>query len=144
MSDLEKTVELLEKVPLFAGLKKRQLTTLARIFIERKCDTGEVIVPQGRDGYGFFIITSGAAEAVLERPDGTKVVVNTFKSPDFFGEMALLDGGPRTATVVATEECHCLILPRENFLGAMRRDGEMAVAIMEELAKRFRHALNTL
>lgn len=144
MSDLDRTVEFLEKVPLFAGLKKRQLTTLARIFIERKCDAGEVIVPQGRDGYGFFIITDGAAEAVLERADGTKVVVNTFKAPDFFGEMALLDGGPRTATVVAIAECHCLILPRENFLGAMRRDGEMAVAIMEELAKRFRHALNTL
>ena len=144
MSDLEKTVEILERVPLFTGLKKRQLTSLARIFIERACAAGEVIVPQGRDGYGFFIIASGKAEAILERADGTKVTVNTFEAPDFFGELSLLDGGPRTASVIATEETQCLILPRENFLGAMRRDGEMAVAIMVELAKRFRHALNTL
>jgi hypothetical protein len=80
MSDLEKTVELLEKVPLFAGLKKRQLTTLARISSNASAIRAKSSSPRG-DGYGFFIITSGAAEAVLERPDGTKVVVNTFKSP---------------------------------------------------------------
>lgn len=144
MSDSDKIVELLERVPLFAGLKKRQLATLANIFIDRKCEPGEVIVPQGRGGYGFFIIMKGTAEAVLERPDGTKVVVNTFKPLDFFGELSLLDGGPRTATVQAIEECECLILPRENFIGTLRRDGEMAVAIMEEVVKRFRQALNTL
>ncbi len=144
MTDIDKTVEILEKVPLFKGLKKRQLTALARIFIERKCEPGEVIVPQGRDGYGFFVLASGAAKAVLERPDGTETVVNTFEATDFFGELALLDNGPRTASVVATEPTRCLILPRENFLGAMRRDGEMAVAIMVELAKRFRRALDAL
>jgi len=144
MADLEKMVEILEKVPLFKGLKKRQLTALARIFIERNCEAGEVIVPQGRDGYGFFIIASGAAEAVLERVDGTKAVVNTFEETDFFGELALLDGGPRTASVIATKPTRCLILPRENFLGAVRRDGEMAAAIMVELAVRFRRALDTL
>jgi CRP-like cAMP-binding protein len=144
MSHIDNTIDILEKVPLFQGLKKRQLTALARIFIERKCDADEVIVPQGRDGYGFFIIASGSAEAVLERADGSTAVVNTFSATDFFGELALLDGGPRTASVIATEETQCLILPRENFLGAMRRDGDMAVAIMVELAKRFRRALDTL
>lgn len=144
MSDIEKTIEILEKVPLFAGLKKRQLTSLARIFIDRACDAGELIVPQGRSGYGFFIVAQGKAEAVLERTDGSKLVVNTFETADFFGELSLLDGGPRTASVIATEATQCLILPRENFLGAMRRDGEMAVIIMVELARRFRHTLNTL
>lgn len=143
MADPEKTMEILKKVPLFQNLKKRQLQNLARIFTERECDAGEVIVPQGRDGYGFFIIASGSAEAVRERADGSKAVVNTFKSGDFFGELALLDNGPRTASVVATEPTECLILPRENFLGALRRDGEMAVDIMVELARRFRIALDT-
>jgi CRP/FNR family cyclic AMP-dependent transcriptional regulator len=142
MADLEKTMEILIKVPLFQNLKKRQLQYLARIFIDRQCDAGEVIVPQGRDGYGFFIIAAGSAEAIRERADGTKAVVNTFGSGDFFGELALLDNGPRTASVIATEPTDCLILPRENFLGALRRDGEMAVDIMVELAKRFRMALD--
>jgi len=142
MADLEKTVEILSKVPLFENLKKRQIQNLARIFVDRVCAPGEVIVPQGRDGYGFFIIASGKAEAIREKVDGSKAVVNTFGAGDFFGELALLDNGPRTASVIATEPTECLILPRENFLGVLRRDGEMAVDIMVELAKRFRMALN--
>ena len=143
MADLERTAEILNKVPLFQNLKKRQIQSLARIFIDRKCAAGEVIVPQGRDGYGFFIVASGRAEAIREKADGTTAVVNTFDAGDFFGELALLDNGPRTASVVATEPTECLILPRENFLGVLRRDGEMAVDIMVELAKRFRMALDT-
>jgi CRP/FNR family transcriptional regulator, cyclic AMP receptor protein len=141
MADEEKIVELIKEVPLFGNLKRRQLNNLARIFIERMCSPGEVIVPQGRDGFGFFVIASGSAEAIRERSDGSTVVVNTFGPNEFFGELALLDNGPRTASVVATAPTHCLILPRENFLGALRRDGDMAVEILIELAKRFRTAL---
>ncbi len=141
MADLERIAEILGKVPLFESLNKRQLQNLARIFIDRQCQAGEVIVPQGREGYGFFIVASGKAEAVRERADGTKSVVNTFGPGDFFGELALLDNGPRTASVIAVEPTECLILPRENFLGVLRRDGEMAVAILTELAKRFRTSL---
>jgi len=143
MADEDKIVEILEGVPLFSGLRRRQLHSLARIFIERTCASGEVIVPQGRDGYGFFVIVSGAAEAILERSDGSTEVVNTFGPTDFFGELALLDNGPRTASVVTTDTTECLILPRENFLGMMRRDGDMAVEIAIELARRFRTALET-
>jgi CRP-like cAMP-binding protein len=142
MADIERTSDILSKVPLFQGLRRRQLHSLARIFIDRKCAAGEVIVPQGRGGYGFFVIVSGAAEAIRERDGEEGVVVNTFGAGDFFGELALLDGGPRTASVVATESTQCLILPRENFLGALTRDGEMATAILVELAKRFRKALD--
>lgn len=142
MADLERAAEILGKVPLFENLKKRQIQGLARIFVDRTCAPGEVIVPQGRDGYGFFIIASGKAEAVREKADGSATVVNRFGPGDFFGELALLDNGPRTASVIATEPTECLILPRENFLGVLRRDGEMAVDIMVELAKRFRMALD--
>ncbi len=142
MANEERIVEIIGKVPLFENLKRRQLQNLARIFVERTCDEGEVIVPQGRDGYGFFVIASGAAKAVRQRSDGSEAVVNTFGPSDFFGELALLDNGPRTASVIATEPTHCLILPRENFLGALRRDGDLAVEILVELAKRFRTALD--
>ena len=143
MTERDTVVRTLVDVPLFRGLRKRQLDTLARIFIERTCASGEVIVPQGRDGYGFFVIVSGAAEAILEHSDGSTEVVNTFGPTDYFGELALLDNGPRTASVVATDRTECLILPRENFLGMLRRDGDMAVEIAIVLASRFRAALET-
>lgn len=142
MADEERIIGIIAAVPLFKNLKRRQLNSLARIFVERQCAEGEVIVPQGRDGYGFFVIASGAAKAVRHRSDGSETTVNTFGPSDFFGELALLDDGPRTATVVATEPTLCLILPRVNFLGVLRRDGDMAVQILVELAKRFRTTLD--
>ncbi|HEY68082.1 MAG TPA: cyclic nucleotide-binding domain-containing protein [Thermoflexia bacterium] len=144
MADVKKTVDFLNRVPLFRGLKKRQLERLAKRFIPREYAAGKAIVTQGKGGEGFFIVVSGKAEAIRERADGTKAVVNTFGPTDFFGELALLDDGPRTASVVATEATQCLVLTRWDFLAALKEDVDMAITILQELAKRFRMALDVL
>jgi CRP/FNR family transcriptional regulator, cyclic AMP receptor protein len=144
MSDFNQTVGFLERVPLFISLQHRQLETLARRFVERPFASGEAMVTQGQGGEGFFVIVSGKAEAVRERSDGTKAIVNTFGPTDFFGEMALLDDGLRTASVIATEDTQCLVLARWDFLSALREDADMAVTILQELARRFRRALDVL
>lgn len=144
MQTTKQTVGFLDRVPLFTGLKPRQLEALAKRFVERDYAAGAAIVNQGQGGEGFFIIVSGQAEAVRERADGEKVVVNTFGPTDFFGEMALLDDGLRTASVVAKEATQCLVLARWDFLAVMREDGEAAVTVLVELARRFRRALEAL
>ncbi len=112
---------------------------------ERNYATGDLIVKQGQGGEGFYIITSGKAEATRERADGEKVVVNTFGPTDFFGELALLDEeGVRTASITVIEPTTCLILTRWDFLSTLRQDADMAVEILQEMAKRFRIALNSL
>ena len=144
MADVKETVGFLSRVPLLQGLKKRQLERLAKKFVPREYAAGQAIVTQDKGGEGFFVITSGKAEAVRERADGTRVVVNTFGPTDFFGEMALLDDGLRTASVVTTEATQCLALTRWDFLGVLKEDIDMAIVILEELAKRFRMALDIL
>ena len=144
MSNSEQTIEFLTRVPLFDGLKKRQLGKLANRFVSRRYEAGEAIVTQGRGGEGMFILVSGSAEAIRERSDGTKAVVNTFGATDFFGELALLDDGMRTATIMTTDATDCLVLARWDFLAVMKGDAEMGVVISQELAKRFRRALDTL
>ena len=144
MINIETTIGFLQKVPLFQGLKKRQLELLAKRFVEREYATGQEIVTQGQGGEGFFIIISGKAEALRQRSDGTHVVVNTFGPTDFFGELALLDDALRTATVKAAEQTRCLVLTRWDFLGELQQDIDMSIAILQELAKRFRIALDTL
>lgn len=134
----------LSKVPLFTGLTDRQKKQLSKRFISREYKEGESIVTQGKGGAGLFIIISGKAEAVLESPDGAKAVVNTFGSTDFFGEIALLDDGPRTASVIATKDTECLILSREDFIAIMKNDADMGVVIAETLAIRFRRFLGTM
>jgi CRP-like cAMP-binding protein len=144
MADMKETVGFLNRVPLFQGLKKRQLERLAKKFVPREYAAGKAIVTQDKGGEGFFIITSGKADVIRERADGTKVVINTFGPTDFFGEIALLDDGLRTASVVATEATSCLALTRWDFLGVLKEDADMAIVILEELAKRFRVALDVL
>jgi CRP-like cAMP-binding protein len=144
MSDQKATVGFLHKVPLFNGLNNRQYEHLARRMVERKFDAGQPIVNQDQGGEGFFIIVSGKAEAIRERSDGTKVTVNNFGPTDYFGELALLDDGLRTASVVTTEPTTCLALTRWDFLSALREDVEMSILILQELARRFRRALDAL
>ena len=144
MVDVKKTIASLAGVPLFRGLKKRQLEHLAQRFVAREYAPGEAIVTQGTGGEGIFIVVSGQAEAVREQLDGSKVVLNTFVPTDFFGELALLDDGLRTASVVTTEATQCLALTRWDFRGVLKEDVDMAIVILEELAKRFRLALDVL
>ena len=144
MSDLKQIVGFLHKVPLFQGLNNRQYEHLAKRMVERTYDAGQAIVNQDQGGEGFFIIVSGRAEAFRERSDGVKVTVNDFASTDYFGELALLDDGLRTATVITTEPTACLVLTRWDFLAALREDVEMSIMILQELAKRFRRALDAL
>ena len=144
MSDLKQTVGFLQNVPLFHGLNNRHLELLAKRMVDRQYAAGQPIVTQGHGGEGFFVIVSGKAEAFRERTDGEKVEVNSFGPTDFFGELALLDDGLRTASVVATEPTQCLALTRWDFLTTLRDDAEMSVIILQELAKRFRRALDSL
>ena len=145
MSDLKQTTGFLQKVPLFQSLNNRQLELLAKRMLEREYASEQVIITQDKVGEGFFIIVSGKAEALRQRSDGVQVQVNTFGPTDFFGELALLDDGVRTASVIASEPTRCLVLTRWDFLSALRESGvEMAIVILEQLAKRFRRALDSL
>lgn len=144
MHNTKQTVGFLERVPLFNGLKSRQLEALASRFVEREYAAGATIVAQGQGGEGFFVIVAGKAEAVRARADGERLTVNTFGPTDFFGEMALLDDGLRTASVIATEPTACLVLARWDFLAVLREDADMAVTVLVELARRFRRALDAL
>jgi CRP-like cAMP-binding protein len=134
----------LAKVPLFRGLKERQLERLAQTMVSHDYQAGQDIVTQGASGVGLFVIVSGEAEVVHVRTDGTKAIVNVLGETDYFGELALLTEGPRTASVVTTQPTKCLVLTRWNFLAALKIDAEMAVSILEEMAWRFRTALEVL
>lgn len=144
MRDPKEIAEFLTSVPLFYGLNKRQLEKLAKRFVPREYKSDQPIVVQGQGGEGMFVVVSGKAEVMRRRANGDETVVNTFGPTDFFGELALLDDGPRTASVVARTDTQCLALTRWDFLGTLADDAEMGVVVAQELAKRFRRALDML
>jgi len=144
MVEQNEMMQVLEKTPLFHGLRRRQLERLARRFVEREFEAGEVIVAQGQGGAGFFVVVTGEAEAVLERGDGSKTALNPLGANDFFGEMALLTDAVRSASVIAKTQVTCLVLTRWDFLSILKEDAEMAVAVLQELATRFSRVMSSL
>ena len=137
-------VNFLVTIPLFHGLNKKQLEQLASRFVSRHYEAGKYIVTQGKGGEGMFVMISGQAEAVVDSSDGTKTKVNEFRARDFFGEVAMLDDGPRTASVIATETTECLVLTRSDFIALMKNDAEMATEITVALAKRLRRVVSMM
>ena len=144
MENTDEMVAFLANVPLFQGLSNRQLKKIASRFIPRTYQPDQAMVTQGKVGFGMFTIISGRAEAVLELDDGSKTVVNEFGPTDFFGEVTMLDGGPRTASVIACEKTECLVLGRLEFISLMHDDAEMATEIAVALAMRLRRAVGTI
>jgi len=144
MVNLKEIVNFLQKVTLFQGLKASQKELLAKRFVERTYKSGEKILTQGLGGEGFFILVTGHADAFRMKADGTDSKVNSFGPTDFFGELALLDDGPRTASVVASELTQCLVLTRWDFLALLKGDSDMAITILEEVVRRFRVVLDTM
>lgn len=143
MTKLDMTT-FLANIPLFQELNNRQLKQIASRFVARTYQPGQAIVSQGKGGEGMFTMLAGHAEAVLEMVDGTRTVVNEFSPTDFFGEVAMLDEGPRTASVIATEVTDCLVLSRSDFIALMENDAAMATQVAIALAKRLRRAVGAM
>lgn len=142
MANNKALINTLNRVLMFRNLNQRQIKFLAQQFTEREYAADEEIITQGEVGIGFYVLVAGHAQAMRTLPDGEKVVVNTFGPGDFFGELALLDDGPRTASVVATEPTTCLLLTRWDFLAVLRDDAETAIGVLQAVARRFRGMLD--
>jgi CRP/FNR family transcriptional regulator, cyclic AMP receptor protein len=122
--------EILGALPLFARLSKRQVRGLAKLAKVADYSPRDVIVQVGDRGDSFYVVLEGRARVVGRS--------RALGPGDFLGEMALLDGGPRSATVTAETSVRAMRLPRRGFEKALKQDPGMARAIMEELAGRVR------
>lgn len=124
--------EVLGALPLFASMGTRQLRELARVASVRDYEQGANIVRVGEAGNSFYLLLEGRA-TVAGKPRG-------LGPGDYFGEMAILDGAPRSATITAATPVRAIRLPRGAFMKAIREDPRMALAIMATLAERVRRA----
>jgi CRP-like cAMP-binding protein len=128
-------VEVLRQVPLFADLNKREVTKVARLFKERRFTEGQTVVKEGSGGAAFFLVDSGEARvSVGGRPRGT------LKPGDYFGEIALIDEGARTATITAATDLVCYGLTFWEFRPLVQENAAIGWKLLQSLAKKLRVA----
>jgi CRP-like cAMP-binding protein len=125
--------DVLGEIPLFAGLSKRHLNTIAGLAKTRRYARYTTIVRAGDSGDAFYVVLDGTA---LVKPPGKRAV--KVGPGDWFGEMALLDAAPRAATVDAQTEVFAMLLPRVAFLKTVEAEPRIALALLRTLAERLR------
>ncbi len=128
-------VETLGSVPLFQGVKRKELKKLADRMQERTFGEGDTITAEGKSGIGFFVIHDGNATVSI---DGK--IIRTLGPGEFFGEIALIDSGPRSATIVATTDLSCHGITAWEFRPFIESHPEVAWPMLETLASRLREA----
>jgi CRP-like cAMP-binding protein len=126
--------EVLREIPLFAGVPRRHVAKIAALTREARYRPGTAIVRAGARGDDFFVILEGTASVV--RQQGLPSI--PLQPGSYFGEMALLDGEARSASVVAETDVLCLRLSRVPFLRMVRGEPEVAAALLRQLAGRIR------
>jgi CRP-like cAMP-binding protein len=127
-------VDLLKRIPLFAGCSRAELEAVSRVADELRVPAGRVLMRQGMPGRELVVVVEG--EVTVER-DGATIAVR--QAGDFLGELALVTGRPRTATVTAATDLRTLVLDRISFDRLLRDVPTIAVKVMKAVAERLPH-----
>ena len=139
--------ELLRTVPIFSELSEADIASLARLTSRRSCPKDTVVFFENEEGDTFFIIVEGRIKVTILGDDGREVILSVLGPGDFFGEMALLDNEPRSATAIAVEESELLSLHRSDFQSVLNDNKSITSALIRVLSARLRranHQISTL
>jgi small-conductance mechanosensitive channel/CRP-like cAMP-binding protein len=139
----QKTKDAFTQIPVFVPLTPEELDALSHDAVIQTFAAGEHVVHQGDPGDALYVIRSGTALVRVRTPDGADREVARLARGEFFGEMALLTGEPRSATVVAIEDLETLVVFKEAMQGLMQRRPELAQEIAETVEVR-RHGLRSV
>jgi CRP/FNR family cyclic AMP-dependent transcriptional regulator len=133
-------INYLKNIPLFAHLKDAQLKALAAQCKKVLFKKGSVIFHKTDMSTDLYIVDAGILKAMLSDDEGDEIVLAHFDKGAFFGELSLLDGKGRSATIVADSDSELSVLSQADFLGLLNKDPKIAVALMTTLVERLRKA----
>jgi len=139
--------ELLRSVPIFSELTEADFSSLAKVANRRRYPKDSVVFFENEQGDFFFMILEGRIKVTILGDDGREVILSLLGSGDFFGEMALLDNEPRSATAIAVEDTELLSLHRHDFQSVLTDNRSISVGLIKVLTARLRranHQISTL
>jgi CRP/FNR family transcriptional regulator, cyclic AMP receptor protein len=136
----ESSVALLQRVPLFSELSGEDLEEISRVAVPRSYPKGVRVFHEGDHSDACYIVRSGDLRVTREHPDGRAIALATLGPGDIFGELAMLDGEARSASVEALTECQLLALPAADVRRLLRGSSEITVKLVFALTRRLREA----
>jgi CRP/FNR family transcriptional regulator, cyclic AMP receptor protein len=136
---LQMNVETLRHVPLFESLDNEAAHELSELLESLDCKSGAVLFRAGDSGDAMYIIEEGKVRICVRAKDGYEVTLTELERGDFFGEMALLEGKPRSADARVAEDARLAVLSREHFLSFVRSNPNVGLEMLTALANRLRH-----
>lgn len=126
------------RIPLFDGLAPESVERLMSRSVERSYPKQTVVIHEGDDPTGMYVIVSGRVRAYLTDANGKEFVLATHGEGEYFGELALLDDAPRSASVATVEPCRLLVLSRASFEECLLQNPHLALQLLKGLARRVR------
>lgn len=141
MADCGANIDVLDslrQVPLFSRVAESDLENIAALLIERRYPKNSIIVEEGLTGDYMYIIRTGRVKVTKASDDGREKIMDFLESGAFFGEMALLDHAPRSASVRTLEPAVLAALSRRDFLSLLRNSPDLALSLIQELTRRLR------
>jgi CRP/FNR family transcriptional regulator len=134
----EDTIALLHRVPVFSTLTPDELARVAQVVVPRRFEAGEIVFKEGDEGSTCYVVRSGRARAVREHPDGRSITLAQFGPGDIFGEMAMLDGERRSATVESIEGTDAIAILSADMHRLIREYPDISVKLIAALGRRLR------
>ena len=132
--------DLLRQVPLFSGLDDEDIQSLIGAVTRRKYPRDAVIFFESDPGDAMFMITAGRVKVTILSDDGREIILSILSDRDFFGEMALLDNEPRSATAIAVQETEVAVIHQKDFLSIVEKRPRVAINLLSALSDRLRKA----
>ena len=130
----------LRNVPLFSGLDESELERLSRVAGRKRAARNEQVVRAGEGADSLLILLTGRAKVTNFDEDGREIILAWLGPGEFFGEMGLIDGSPRSASVVAVENCELMTIGKNEFQRCMQDNFQVAQKLMQILVRRLREA----
>ena len=131
---------LLNNIPLFEDISEETLNKIVSYGNKIMFKKDSTILVESEEGTALFFIIKGKVKVTLQSKEGKEVILSLLKENDFFGEMALIDGTNRAATIVACEPTELFIIKRDDFLNLLKTYPEISISLLQEISKRLRFA----
>jgi len=138
MASSKSDTSMLQKIPLFSSLTDAQVAAFSQRAGTKSYPRNTILVTEGDDTDSLFVVQAGKVKVYLSDEEGKELILNIQGPGDYFGEVALLDDAPRSASVMTLEDTRCLVVSKRDFQECLLQNPQIALVLLRDLSQRLR------